>query len=231
MSAEMPPQWDERTSGPSSQVRADVTPELLVCTAAVRGGLVDGCTCSMLLGPEERHPLASTDERSRQLDEAQFTVWEGPGPEALERGVPRLVADVSDAAHWPLLTSALAGTSVRGLVALPLQTSVGRIGLFTAHRLAPGHFSAPDVAALVAFADALAALALARVDASRDGPLTRPQIGAALDLVTQHFGRDRADSLSAMRSYAFRVGRSLVRVAADLMSGAVVPEDLRDGMG
>lgn len=221
--------WDDRLTGDSSRVREDVTPELLVCTALVRGDLVDGCTTSVLLGPDERYPMAHTDAPARQLDEVQFTLWEGPGPEAVDRGVPRLVSDVQDSAQWPLLAEALIGSPVRGVVALPLQTPVGRLGLFAAYRREPGRFAPSDVASLVAFADAVASLALARVDADRDGPLPAPEVGVAVGRVMAHHELDADDALSLLRAYAFRTGRTVMRVAADLTSGTIAPADLDDG--
>ncbi|WP_343921240.1 GAF and ANTAR domain-containing protein [Nocardioides aestuarii] len=210
-------------------MREDVTPELLVCTALVRGDLVDGCTSSVLLGPDERYPMAHTDAHARRLDEVQFTLWEGPGPEAVDRGVPRWVADVRDSRQWPLLGDALAGSPVRGMVALPLLTPVGPVGLFTAYRRRPGRFAPSDVASLVAFADAVATLALGRIDADRDGPLPRPQVGVAVGRVMAHHQLDAEDALSMLRAYAFRTGRTVMQVAGDLTSGRSAPADLDDG--
>ena len=223
--------WDHRLTGDSGRLREDVTPELLVCTALVRGDLVDGCTTSVLLGPDERYPMAHTDAHARQLDEVQFTLWEGPGPEAVDHGVPRLVADVQDGAQWPLLADALLGSPVRAMVALPLQTPVGRLGLFTAYRREPGRFAPSDVASLVAFADAVASLALARVDADRDGPLPRPEVGVAVGRVMAHHELDAADALSLLRAFAFRTGRTVMQVAGDLQNGRIEPADLDDGGG
>ncbi|MFD1949028.1 GAF domain-containing protein [Nocardioides aestuarii] len=218
---------DTRWTADSARVPSDVTPELLVCTAVVRGDLADGAACSVVAGAYERFALASTDHHTRNLEEVQFTLWQGPGPEAVDSGVPRLVADVCEATSvWPLVADAVVESPARSLASLPLVVGSRCVGLFTAYRRRPGEFSVDDVAALVAFADALASLAANRLRDDRDGPLPPPQVAGAVRQVAMDLDRHPLDALALMRAHAFRTGRTLSALVADLMLGTTTAEDI-----
>lgn len=220
---------DTRWTSDAKRVEPDVTPELLICTAAVRGDFADGAACSVVLGAYERFALAGSDEHARNIEEVQFTLWQGPGPEAVDSGEPRLVADLHDArSAWPLVADTLAASPAGALASMPLLVESRCIGLFTAYRRQLGAFSPEDVAALIAFADVLASLAANRLRDDRDGPLPPPQMAGAVRHVSLDLDLHPLDALALMRAHAFRTGRTLSALVADLVLGSTTPQDIAD---
>lgn len=159
------PTYDDRRCGPADLVTADVTPELLVCTALVRCGLVDGAGASLILDPTERIGLAATDEAFVENAEMQFSNWEGPGPEVVASGRPVVVEDLhAEGARWPLTTPHAVTTRMRALATFPLSTRLGVVGLFAAYRARPGLFTSVEIDELRAAAAAVGVLVAARFD-------------------------------------------------------------------
>lgn len=78
---------DPRPTGPADLID-EVTPELLLCTALVRSGKVDGCGASLMTDANSRVPLAATDSVFQAAAELQFSVWEGAGPDVVDFGQP-----------------------------------------------------------------------------------------------------------------------------------------------
>ncbi|MFZ4515338.1 MAG: ATP-binding protein [Acidimicrobiia bacterium] len=87
---------------------------------------------------------------------------------AISEGHPIVVGDLATDTRWPLWREAWAGSLVefnlRSLVAVPLQTSSGPLGVLVVLGTEPHAFSADDVAVLSAYAEQLA-LVILRVQA------------------------------------------------------------------
>lgn len=122
---------------------------------------------SLLAEGAARQLLCSTDETAAQLCEAQFSFGNGPGLHAFAEGTPMLVADLGHVA------------------------AAERWPLF-AHRALE-----LEAAAVFAFPLSVGAIAVGTLDLYRrgPGPLTEPEIGAALLLAD-------AVTLGVLRMYA-----------------------------
>jgi len=222
------PAIDVRRRGPSDLVPSDVTPELLVCTALVRCGLVDGAGASIILTPEDRIALAATDGAFTEVAEMQFSTWEGPGPEVVETGHPVVVDDLrAQDARWPLTTPHAALTPMRALATLPLPSRHGLIGLFAAYRDTPRTFSSADLSQLESAAGTVGALADTRFDVL--GSTVRAEaatLPVAVGMVMNRLGVDRDDALALLRARAFTLSVSAPALARELACGTTRIEDL-----
>ena len=200
------------------------SPEGLVCAAVVAAGRADGCGASLVTGLEDRLSLAATDETFHVAAELEFSVWEGPGPEVVASGQPVCVADVwAEQARWPLTTPRARALPMRALAVLPLTAAGRRIGLFAAYRSSPRRFTAPDLAALAVFAEAVAVLALDRycdMAALPDSP-----ISVAVGMLRERHQLDAGAALALLRARAYATDTTLPALAVALVEGRTTLSD------
>jgi len=172
-----------------------------------------------LLRPKvgQRVELAATDPTFQRLDEIQFTLWEGPGPEAFDHGLP-VVGDVrTDGRRWPLLTAEVGqkGLVVQSQAAVPLVYGVTTIGLLGAYRSDGDAFSDTDVQLLTAYSRAIAATVVQRseggeIDTARDDDET---VSAATGMLMSYWGISETEAVARLRAHAFSAGVTLTELA------------------
>ena len=100
--------------------------------------------------------LCASAPLSRELEELQLTVGEGPSLEVLNGGPSVLVDDLGSAeqqARWPLFAPLAVEAGARALFALPLRIGAIRAGVFVLSGDRPGHLTAEDLAEGWVFAD------------------------------------------------------------------------------
>ena len=218
---------DDRPSGPADLI-PEVTPELLVCTALVRTGRVDGCGASIIRKPGERFPLARTDDTFRAAAELQFSVWEGPGPEVVETGLAIVVDDLwAQSARWPLTTPRATELPMRALAVLPLITHGIRIGLFAAYRRAPVPFTKQDVTDLAQLRSAVGSIAFSRFHGlDQTAFLPASTVSDAVGMVMGHLGLHHDDALALLRTHACATDSTVPALAASLLDGTIPLDSL-----
>ncbi|WP_143120659.1 GAF domain-containing protein [Actinacidiphila alni] len=204
--------------------------------AAVRDGLdVDGATLSLLTDTPARQLLAATDPAALRLEEIQFTVLEGPCISAAAAGAPVLVDDLQEAlTPWPLF-----GASVReqlpaltSVYAFPLHVGDYVLGAMDLLGFGSDAWDDQAVEHAVAAAEAVsAALVPARELLLLDDapPAWQPagmikahwfDTHMAIGMVCEQRRVSPQNALALMRAAAFRSGRSLAQVTADILRGA-----------
>lgn len=221
---------DMRHASPADLVPENVTPELLLCTALVRSGLVDGAGASLVLTSQDRIGLAATDDVFTQIAEIHFSTWEGPGPEVVQSGKHVAVDDLhAQGARWPLTTPHAAATPMRALATFPLSNTHGLFGLFAAYRATPGPFSSADLSRLQAAAATMEVLVHARLD-SDDLTLLAPAstLSIAVGMIVARLDLDADHALALLRARAFTAAVSASALAREVIDGVVDVEDLRD---
>jgi hypothetical protein len=231
------PRWielpDERHAGFADRIDRPLTPELLVCAAAVRTGLAAGCAASLVIDPEQRYVLAVTDATVAALAEAQFGVWRGPCPQAVHTGETVVVPNpAAMAARWPRLAPRLAGLPPFTLASVPLPGTRGPIGVLTAYRHENLPFGATELAELEAVAGAVAALARTRfsvTDATVRLPPSTLAVAAGLLAADLDLDEDRAVDL--LRGAAEARGVTLGEIAEDVVGGRLPTAALLDRPG
>ncbi len=78
-------------------------------------------------------PLWSFPELSLRFEELQFTLGEGPGPDAARAGIPVLEPDLRRVRpdRWPVLLPAAQDLGVHGVCCFPLALGGAQLGLLT----------------------------------------------------------------------------------------------------
>ncbi|MBK3570796.1 ANTAR domain-containing protein [Streptomyces sp. MBT62] len=200
-----------------------------VCARALG---VAGVALSLLVGVERTaEPLWHHPELAARFEELQFTLGEGPGPDAVRAGSPVLEPDLARvrAERWPALLPAARELGVNGVCCFPLGIGAIRVGVLTVlcdaeRRLSGQQYT--DATALTAV------LTNALLDGGpRDGD--RPGLGAALEppsvlrraVVHQATGMVSAqldvsvqEALLRLRAYAYGSEQPLREIAADVVA-------------
>lgn len=191
-----------------------------------------GVALSLLVGADRTaEPLWFHPDLSARFEELQFTLGEGPGPDAVRAGSPVLEPDLARvrAERWPALLPAARELGVHGVCCFPLGIGAIRVGVLTVlcdaeRRLSGQQYT--DATALTAV------LTNALLDGDRrDGD--RPGLGAALEppsvlrraVVHQATGMVSAqldvsvqEALLRLRAHAYSSERPLREIAADVVA-------------
>ena len=205
---------------------------------------VDAAGLCVLAGGPGRSPLGASSPEAARAERLQFTAGSGPCLLAHDSGQPVFVVEDDIRRRWPVFAELLlTGTPYRGIVSLPLRSSLAGAGALDLFFRNPADVPELDVFDAVAVADLItAALGEATVwstwseatgpDWLRSPPALRRaavwhavgRIGAALDV-------DAPEALALLRGHAYGTGRSVDAVAADLVSGGLSPADVRGRPG
>ncbi|MFE7932250.1 ANTAR domain-containing protein [Streptomyces sp. NPDC057456] len=206
-----------------------------VCTAAVAALPVGGAGLSAMSRTAASHPLCSTDDISRQLEELQLTLGEGPCVEAFARGSAVLTPDLLTVElqdHWAVFADAALEAGARAVFSLPLQMGAISPGVLDLYADTPTVLDTEELADALAFADLATLLLLdARIDetgAPTDGPVPhrgfedlgayRAEIDQATGMLTVQLGVGMEEAFVRLRAHAYAQGRQLADVAADVVA-------------
>ncbi|MCW2915204.1 MAG: hypothetical protein JWN52_3272 [Actinomycetia bacterium] len=218
-----------------------------LCAACVKAAGVDGAALWVATDLDRRVLLHATDQVARSLDEAGFTLGEGPGVQAwAERGMV-LAADLGspeDAARWPMFTPAAVATGVGAIFAFPLQVGAIRVGMLSLHRARPGPLSGEQLADALAFAFAAVTLVLDQAHPTPAGsggsagsaqpvwPIDglgegRAEVYQATGMVAVQLDARLDEALLRLRAHAFAHGMGVTEVALQVVTRQLrfSPED------
>ncbi|MFD3591062.1 GAF and ANTAR domain-containing protein, partial [Streptomyces sp. NPDC058683] len=134
-----------------------------VCTAAVAALPVGGAGLSAMSRGRASHPLCSTDSVSRQLEELQLTLGEGPCVDAFVLGSSVLCTDLLAGElqrHWTVFADAALEAGARAVFAFPLQIGAISPGVLDLYSSTSVELDADEVADAMAFADTATLLLL-----------------------------------------------------------------------
>lgn len=173
-----------------------------------------------------------SDDISARLEDAQFTLGQGPGMATDFSEVPYQVADLGTSAgeRWPQFVVEAQSLGVRAVFVWPVRTGGVRFGALTAYRGMPGSLSARQAADGLRVADALAGRLLAwRPDTGEGDPHDGPGAAGAVDLhrvevhqatgvLSCRLGVPLEEALVRLRARAFASGRPLTETARDILS-------------
>jgi hypothetical protein len=206
--------------------------------AAARTLGVDAVGLSVLTG-DGRSPLGASSSEAARAERLQFTVGNGPCLLAHQSGQPVFVVESDIRRRWPAFADLLLSTtSFHGIVSLPLRAPLARVGAMDLFFRDPGGVPRLDVFDALAVGDLVSsALGDATIwsswsdTAGPDWLFSPPALRRAA--VWQAVGRtgvaldvDEHEALALLRGYAYATGRTVDSVAADLVSGRLVPADI-----
>ena len=167
-----------------------------------------------------------TDPGSRQIEELQFTLGEGPCVEAVSTGAPVLISDIGDlaagAGHWPAFADGARAAGVAAIFAFPLTIGAIRLGALDLYRNVAGDLGTDELAGAL-FAATAAAMAMLHLDvgdpSAHEGLLSANEIHVhqATGMVKVQLDSSAEEALLRIRGHAFGTGRTLSEVARDVV--------------
>jgi hypothetical protein len=204
-----------------------------LCGACVELLDVDGAALSVILDGAISRSFGASSAASRELDELQFTLGEGPCLDAVRDSVPVLADDLRDpaSARWPGFASAAAERGVRAVLALPVAVTSFSIGALDLYRTRSGQLDAAVLAGGLIAAElaALPLLDLMGIDLaaavtddassawSELTSLTRVEVYQAAGMIVAQLGVTPSEALVRIRAYAFAHGLSASEVAYEIV--------------
>ncbi|MDQ1745225.1 MAG: hypothetical protein QOE23_3564 [Pseudonocardiales bacterium] len=216
-----------------------------LCGACVNLLNVDGAALSMIYDGAISRSLGSSSSISRELDELQFTLGEGPCLDAVSSAAPVLIADLNDPAmqRWPGFARAATQRGVLAVFALPVAVASLPIGALDLYRTRTGDLAdsvleggliAAELAAMPLLdlmgLDLSAAVSDEGSDAWQQlGSLTRLEVYQAAGILIAQLGVSASEALVRLRAYAFSHNRTASEVALDIIEHRLrLPDDATD---
>lgn len=206
----------------------NLDPSVDLCAGFLTELPVTGAAMSIFVGTANETRMGATDDCAIALDEAQFSVGEGPRWDATRTRTPVIVPD-THTAHltWPALGTALADAGAAAVFALPMLVGAVNIGVVELYHTRPGPLS-PSVLlhALALTGKASWALMHSILDEGRRGsgvtpesePLTRREIHQATGMILVQANVSAAEALLLLRAHAFAHEQTLEEAARAVIS-------------
>lgn len=200
-----------------------------VCMACADALSITGAGIILLAGGEDRTSLGISDEIEGVIEEAQFTLGEGPCVDAARSAVPVHAPDLAGPGQtlWPTFSARAVDVGVAAIFALPLQVGSAQVGAMNLYRDRPGPLSHEQLATALAMADlvthtilALQANAPAEALAAglADVPF-RAAVHQATGRISAQLGVGVAEALVRLRAFAYAQDRPIDEVAALVATG------------
>jgi hypothetical protein len=203
-----------------------------LCAACLDALPVKGVGLSLMGGHHlgGRALLGASDATGARLEQLQFDLGEGPCATAFGKGQPVLVPDLAASeagTRWPMFTHELQDSPARALFAFPLQLGAIRIGAMDCYRTEAGSFEAVTEALVVAEAITLTLLQAQHREATsgtEDSGMVATAVGhhaevhQATGMVSAQLNISTDEAFVRLQAYAYRQGRSLDEIGADLVA-------------
>ncbi|MEV8542724.1 ANTAR domain-containing protein [Streptomyces sp. NPDC051572] len=201
--------------------------------ACVRALGAGGVALSLLVGAARTaEPLWCHPELSARFEELQFTLGEGPGPEAVRTGLPVLEPDLDRVRpeRWPVLLPAARDMGVQGVCGFPLGIGAIRVGVLTVLSAGDRRMSEQQYADATALTAALTGAFLngnGHANGTSPGPdaipdwptgLNRPVVHQATGMISVQLGVPIQEALLRLRAHAYGNERTLGAVAEDVVA-------------
>lgn len=219
------------TGGDSELIGAD--PHL--CALALG---VDGIAACVTTADGMNELLWFTEGTSTRLEDLQFTLGEGPGPEVSASCAPVLVPDLSWVApgRWPALLPEAQALGIGAVFCLPLHVGSACLGTLTLQRAVPGPLPDATMTEAWSVANALTAVLLhgspqrdAFAAADTASVLYRAVVHQATGMISVQAEVPLARALLLLRAYAFEHERNVVEVAEDVVARRLSFRENEDG--
>jgi ANTAR domain-containing protein/GAF domain-containing protein len=205
-----------------------------LCQACVELLAVDGAAISLVLEGKPTGTFGCNDPTSRELDEVQFTLGEGPGLDAVAQAMPILVPDLADAAdqRWPAYSAAVLQAGMAAVYALPVVVANMPAGCLTLFRARPGPLDSAGLGAGLVVAEFAALPLLDVMSEALDAAVTKPgsqawaelavlsrvEVNQATGVLVAQLEIEPPDALVRLRAYAFANDMSASDVARDVIA-------------
>ncbi len=197
-----------------------------VCVTTLR---VAGAGVTVVADGGPPATLCASNPLAGRIEELQYVMGEGPGVDAHAAGTPvgEPDLDAPRRARWPLFTRSAVAAGAGALFAFPLRAGAVRLGALTLHQTRAGGLSDAQHADALTLADVVMQVVVARQAGADPGALAegleplatgRAEIHQAAGMISVQLSVSVADALVRLRARAFRDGRPLAELAADVVA-------------
>lgn len=201
----------------------------VVCATAVARLPVTGAAVSVQSALTVSEVVCATSPLSRDLEDLQLTLGEGPSLEVLGGSRALLLRDLESAdpqRRWPIFAGQAVEAGARAFFALPMRIGAVRVGVLALTAQRPGPLSAEELAEAGVFAElALELLLDVHAGITRrngelpvDGLTGRPELHQATGMISVQLGVGMTEAMVRLRARAFADGRPLHELAADVVT-------------
>ena len=171
--------------------------------------------------------LSASDPVAERVEWTQITLGEGPVVDAIARGVPVSLVDLSGSTRWPVFLAEVSDFSLGAIYALPLSIGAIKVGALELYSPVGATLSGPDFADALAIGEMLTAVLLSigpggTVPGSLgpwwNQPLSTREVHQATGMVMAQLGVDARSAYVRLQAFAFGNQRLLNDVAGDVVS-------------
>jgi hypothetical protein len=208
----------------------------VLCETAVRLAGVDGAAVAVMMSPQSRELVYSSDDLAQEIDEIQFVVGEGPCFDAYHlqwlQLWPGLDADPRRD-RWLAFSASVQNRGVRAVFAFPVP---GPLGVLELYRRTPGPLSDDQIDIATACADAIGDIVRAQFQTNGQliaeatgtaeaaslhpsNPFTRSRVHEAREVVAQQLDISPDEALARIRAHSYAQDLSTIEAAADILQG------------
>ncbi|HUQ59339.1 GAF and ANTAR domain-containing protein [Lentzea sp.] len=203
-----------------------------VCVRALPD--VDGAALVFYIDSRAQELVGASDPWAAGIEEAQYTLGEGPGFAVVAARAPVLVPDLSvDEVRWPVFAGAARGEGLAAAFLFPLQVGAILLGTLGLYRRRPGVLPAEFVSEATLLADLVAHKLL--LQNQRMGQEERIWLETSYQDVSMATGMlavllqiSLEDAFLRLRAHAFAAGRSVLDVARDVLDRTFPLDRLTD---
>lgn len=198
-----------------------------LCDVAAEVAAVSGAGVMLLADGRPQASLCTTDEISSLIEEAQYTLGEGPCVDAHRLGQVVSEPDLGAAgARWPEFSRQAFGAGARAVFGYPIRLGSARLGALNLYRDQTGPLTDDQHADALVLADVAARAILAdQAEASAGGLGVGLQddlnlwgvVHQAAGMVSVQLNVSVADALVRLRAHAFLTERFVADVARDVV--------------
>jgi hypothetical protein len=193
---------------------------------------VMGAGVVLMPGGQMIGPAGVSDPVTEAVEEAQYTLGEGPAVDACRAGGPVLVDDLVESGpdHWPNFTAAAVCAGVRAVFGLPLLIESVCIGSLDLYHDRAGALSEDQLADALAVARVATRTVLGWQEAAEAGvlawqleefPVHRAEVHQATGMLSVHADVSIDDAQALLRAYAFAENLPISDVARDVVAGTL----------
>lgn len=194
-------------------------------------------TCVTLMNGRNSTPVCASDDRATRLDDLQYSLGEGPSPDAYSRNLPIYEPDLGgpSPSRWQHFGPSALGLGTLGVFAFPLQVGTSCVGVLTVYQNTAGSLSPTQEADGLVVADTIArsmlrvrpegdfeALAMGGFS---DGGAHRAEFHQASGMIAVQLGIDVSEAAVRVRAHAYVEGRAVAEVATEIVGGRLRLDD------
>jgi len=213
---------------------ADALDRLCRCAAEELG--LAGAAVTLVPTAGAHAVSAASNPATRQHEDEQFGVGEGPTQDVFSSQSPVLVSDLElTGGRWPGYAPAASAAGVRAVFALPLQVGAVTLGVLTLYGPDPRVFDRAQMRTALMFAE-LATELLVDNSVTESGAGLDPDHHAAMAIHEQIYqaqgmtmvdlGVSLPEALARMRAHAYAIDQDLADLATDIIAGrTILPTD------